>query len=249
MKTRCIVTARMESSRLPGKSLLPILDVPLIGRLLERLARATSLDEIIVATPSTAANDPLAQYVQTRGYGVYRGASDDVLDRVYQATHDLDRNRVVLVTGDCPLIDPELVDHTVRFFVEGGYDFAGNAVEPTFPDGLDVAVFTFAFLEQAWQFAGLRSEREHVTRWMKQSRTANIGSFTGTPDRAALRWTVDEPRDLDFVRAVYARLYPVNPAFTSDDIVALLTREPNLLRLNAGIARNDGLRKSLEAEA
>jgi len=259
MKTRGIVTARMGSTRLPGKSLLPILGMPLIGRLLERLSRAKSLDEIIVATPNTPENQPLVEYVRSIGHGVFQGSEHDVLDRVYRAARDLDHNRVVLVTGDCPLIDPELVDDTVQYFTDGGYDFVTNADPPTFPDGLDTAVFTFKLLEQAWLHADRASEREHVTLWMKKEPHPSLmfdqppypysGTLTGFPDNSSMRWCVDEPRDLIFVRAIYERLYRKNPRFSRFDVYDLLQQEPDLLQLNAGIARNEGLRKSLEAEA
>lgn len=250
MNTVGIVTARMGSTRLPGKALLPICGRPLIRRLLDRLSRATRLDQIVVAVPDTPENHRLADYVEESQYAVYRGDEFDVLDRVYSAAVHYQADHIVLITGDCPLIDPVLVDQTVGIFLAAGYDFMSNAWHPTFPDGLDTAVFTMKLLEQTWKYAKAASEREHVTLWMKTVPIPSFirGSFTGTPDRSHLRWCVDEPRDLAFVEAIYTRLYPANHAFTSQDIYDLLEREPELLKINAGIERNEGLRKSLEDE-
>lgn len=240
-----VLQARASSRRLPAKVLQPILGRPMLLRQLERLRRCSRIDNLVVATSENASDEPIENLCAAEGVACFRGSLDDVLDRFYRVAAPLNPAYVVRLTGDCPLTDPELVDQVVDFCRQGGFDFASNAIEPTFPDGLDAAVFRFSLLEEAWREARLPSEREHVTPFMRQRpERYKIGSFTGSPDRSQLRWTVDEPADLDFVRAVYEHLYPGNPEFSSADIYRLLEELPELQRLNSGIGRNEGLVRS-----
>lgn len=249
MKTVAIVQARMGSTRLPNKVMRPICGTPMIGLLLERLAKAKRIDQIVLATSKDLRNKPLAQYVRELGYAVYQGSEDDVLDRYYQAAQEAEADTVVRITGDCPLIDPMLIDRVIEFHVQGAYDFVSNAIEPTFPDGLDAAVFRFSLLEQAWLDAKFPSEREHVTLYMRRFPDRyKIGVYKGAPDRSHFRWTVDEPADFEFVSKIYERLYPGKPDFGSDDIYRLLEREPELSKINSGISRNEGLQCALQQD-
>lgn len=242
-----ILQARVSSSRLPGKVLRPILGRPMLARQLERLRRSRRIEKLLVATSDDPSDQPIAELCAAEAVACVRGSLHDVLDRYYQAAKPLAPAHVVRLTGDCPLTDPELIDAVVEFHLRGGYDFTSNAIEPSFPDGLDVAVFRYRLLEHAWQGATLASEREHVTLFMRrQPERFRIGAYKGSPDRSQMRWTVDEPADLAFVTAVYERLYPGKPDFGSGDIYQLLEREPELLLLNRGIGRNEGLQRSLE---
>jgi len=249
MKTLAILQARVSSSRLPGKVLLPILGEPTLFRQIERIRRATRIEQLVVATSTDPSDDILASECLTRGIGCFRGSLDDVLDRFYRAAVSFRPANIVRLTGDCPLADPELIDRVIEFHLQGGYDFVSNAIEPTFPDGLDSAVFRFELLEQAWQEARLPSEREHVTPFMRHHpERYKIGSYKGSPDRSYMRWTVDEPADFAFVCAIYERLYPAKADFGSEDIYRLLEDQPELLQLNGGIGRNEGLASSLQKD-
>lgn len=242
-----IVQARTSSSRLPAKVLQPILGRPMLSRQLERLRRCGRVDKLLVATSDDSSDEPIAALCANESVACFRGSLDDVLDRYYQAAKLFQPSHVVRLTGDCPLADPELIDRTIDFYLKGNYDFVSNATEPTFPDGLDAAVFRFRVLEQAWQEAQLPSEREHLTLFMRRyPERYKSGAYKGYPDRSYMRWTVDEPADLIFVRAIYERLYPKNPNFSSDDIYHLLDCHPDLLRLNSGIMRNEGMLRSLK---
>jgi spore coat polysaccharide biosynthesis protein SpsF len=244
-----ILQARVSSSRLPGKVLLPILGEPMLFRQIERIRRARNIDQLVVATSTDASDDVLAAACAARGIACFRGSLDDVLDRFYQAAVSFQPDTVVRLTGDCPLADPELIDRVIELHGQGGYDFVSNAIEPTFPDGLDAAVFRFELLEQAWREAKLPSEREHVTLFMRHHpERYKIASFKGPQDRSHMRWTVDEATDFAFVSAIYQRLYPAKPDFSSADIYRLLEDEPDLLRINSGIGRNEGLLRSLKKD-
>lgn len=219
-----ILQARMTSTRLPGKVMAPVLGEPMIGRQLERLGRAARLDRIVIATSREASDDPLASYCEGLGHTVFRGELADVLGRFLGAL-DLfpQAQTVVRLTADCPLADPAVIDATIARHEEAGADYTSNTpAVRTYPHGLDTEVMRRETLEAAGREATDPYEREHVTPFIyRRPERFRIASLSREPSLAHLRWTVDLPEDLDFVRDVYARLYPKNPAFTSDDVVAL----------------------------
>jgi spore coat polysaccharide biosynthesis protein SpsF len=236
-----VLQARMSSRRLPGKVLRTVIGRPLLALQLERVARSARIDRLIVATSTRDDDDPVAALAQTIGIECFRGSLDDVLDRFYRAARPSDPDYVVRLTGDCPLADPAVIDAAIEFCVSGGYDYAGNALEPTFPDGLDVEVARFACVEQAWREARLPSEREHVLPYLyTRPGQFRIGSFRNGVDLSHLRWTVDEPEDLELVTLLFESLYPANPAFSTADILALIEARPELARINAHHTRNAG---------
>lgn len=234
MTVLCVLQARQSSTRLPGKVLMPILGEPMLARQVERIRRARRLDALCVATSDQPSDDPLAQLCVQLGVACYRGRLHDVLDRFYQAARRYAPRHVMRLTGDCPLVDPALLDALVELHVAGGYDYSSNVHERTYPDGLDAEVFTFAILEQAWREARTPGEREHVTPYMYRTGPAlRRGALKDRVDRSKLRWTVDYPEDFEFVSRVFAALYPVNPGFGTDDVHRLLQQHPELAALNA----------------
>ena len=244
-----VLQARASSSRLPGKVLKPLLGRPMLARQLERVARSARIDKLLLATSDHASDQPVADLAREAGVAAFRGSLDDVLDRFYQAVLPHRPDHVVRLTGDCPLSDPSLIDDIVAAHLEGGYDYTSNALEPTYPDGLDVEVFRFKCLEEAWREAQLPSQREHVTPFInRQPSRYNIFHYKGEPDLSALRWTVDEPADFELVRTVYETLFPSNPRFPTRDILELLEKRPELKDMNTLHRRNEGYVKSVEAE-
>jgi spore coat polysaccharide biosynthesis protein SpsF len=245
MRTVCIVQARMSSTRLPGKVLLPLAGREVLAHVLDRLAFCKTLDEVVVATSSDASDDVLAQWCRARGVPVFRGSLHDVLDRYYQCAIENKATAVVRITADCPALDPTLVDEVVRGFHAGGYDLYCLGGE--FPDGLDCQVFSLSALERACREAALSSEREHVGPYIgNHPEFFHLGSLDRFKGLAHHRWTLDEPRDLAFLESVFQRLQGSDSQhFLTQDLLDLLTREPGLLRANAGIVRNEGLLKSL----
>ncbi len=246
MTVMALLQARSSSTRLPGKVLKPLLGEPMILRQIERLRRARNIDRLMVVTSDSPSDDELAARCVEAGVEVFRGSLDDVLDRFYSAVKDIRPQHVVRLTADCPLADPEVIDAVIDFHRDGDYDYASNVLEPTYPDGLDAEVFRFSVLETIWQEASLASQREHVTSFIYQHpERFKLGCLKRDSDLSALRWTVDEPSDLEFVTAVYAALYRDNPEFLMADVLRLLVQQPELIEINAGQLRNAGYVKSL----
>lgn len=246
-----VLQARMSSSRFPGKVLAPpLLGEPMLFRQIERIRRARSLGDLVVATSTDDSDLPLAEACAARGVKVARGSLGDVLDRFVTAARPFAPEAVVRLTGDCPLADPAVIDAVVARYRAGTFAYASNVEPPTYPDGLDVEIVRMDALERAHRDARLPSEREHVTPYVRNHpelfQRANVESPVNL---SHLRWTVDEPADLAFVEEVYRRLYPANPAFTTRDILELLDRNPKLADINAGFERNAGMATSLAADA
>jgi spore coat polysaccharide biosynthesis protein SpsF len=245
-----VLQARSSSSRLPGKVLKPILGKPMLERQIERILRASMIDKLVVATSNDPGDDTIAELCARIKVECFRGSLDDVLDRFFQAARQHKPDLVVRLTGDCPLADPAVIDAVIRFAVDGKYDYASNTLQPTYPDGLDVEVCTFAKLEQVWRNAALKSQREHVMPYFYQNpHLFKLGNLIRQPDLSALRWTVDNADDFVLITSVFEALYPDNPAFGTDEVLAYLNTRPDLSKLNASHSRNEGYEKSLAEDA
>jgi spore coat polysaccharide biosynthesis protein SpsF len=240
-----IIQARIGSTRLPGKVLADVGGAPLLARMIERLRAARSLAGIVVATPEGERDQPIRELAASLGVPAFAGSEDDVLSRYAGAAAAHGADPVVRLTSDCPLIDPDVVDTCVGTFLATP-DCEYLSLGGSFPDGLDTEVIAAATLQRAHREAKLRSEREHVTPFVwKRPDVFRCTSVTFPERLGHLRWTVDETRDLELVRAIFARLYTADRVFGWRDIVALLAAEPELSGLNAHIERNAGYRKSL----
>jgi len=241
LKIVAIVQARMGSTRLPNKVMRPICGTPMIGLLLDRLNRARHLDQIVLATTDTEADVALANYVRGLGYTVFQGSECDVLDRYYQAAKADGADVVVRITGDCPLIDPEVVDAVINKFVQNNVDYASNVDPITFPDGLDTEVFTFRVLEVAWEKAKSKEEREHVTPFIRNAKDLQRTSIKHETDCSNERWTLDEPDDLDVIEKVFEHFDP-RTNFGWLEILALRSEHPEWFAANRHLTRNEGAR-------
>ena len=240
MKVVAIVQARMGSQRLPNKVMRDICGQPLISLVLRRLQRARRLDQIVLATSTDPRNRPLIEHAKGLGFATHAGSENDVLDRYYQAAKAADADVVVRVTGDCPLIDPDIVDRVLDEFLAGGADYVSNVEPPTFPDGLDTEVFSFAALEEAWKAATATAEREHVTPWLRAAPHLKRRNVANETDLSGERWTVDDPADLDVVTPIVAHFAPAID-FTWREVLALLQGEPDRFGANRHLTRNEGM--------
>jgi spore coat polysaccharide biosynthesis protein SpsF len=249
-----IIQARMSSSRLPGKVLLDIAGQPMLARVVARTSRATSVDQVLVATTTDASDDPVAACCDSMGISYTRGSLHDVLDRYHQAASQAKADAVVRITGDCPVIDPALIDDCVKALLDGSFDFTCNRLPPpferTYPIGLDTEVCTFTALEKAWNESTETFHREHVMPYLYEGvklsafsrqlskgisqRGFRIAQLHHDPDYGQMRWTVDTPEDLEFMREVYARIGG-NDDFTWRDVLHLVQEEPELAAINSSV--------------
>lgn len=239
MKVLAIVQARMGSTRFPNKVMRLMVGKPMIELLLYRLSLAQKIDQIVLATSDQPRNQPLVDHVQQLGYPVYQGSEEDVLDRYYQAAKRYAPDVVVRITGDCPLIDPELVDEAIQQFCQGDVDYLSNGSPPTYPDGLDVEVFSFDALARAWQAATKPSDREHVTPYIRESGQFKTANLAAPQDWSKERWTVDEPEDFEVVRHVFEHFQP-RLDFSWREVLELRQQQPHLFSANQHIIRNQG---------
>lgn len=248
-KIIAIIQARMGSTRLPGKILMPILGEPMLARMLERVKRAERLDAIVVATSDKPEDDVVVELAQKCGVQVFRGGERDVLDRFYKAAKEARADIVVRLTGDCPLHDPGVIDEVITHFLAKKADYTHTPVN--YPEGLDTEVFSYTSLERAAKDARLPSEREHVTPYIiNHSELFRIdGAWSsGSGDYSAMHWSVDTQADFDFVTKIFEQLYPPNPSFSKDDVLALLVQHSEYLEINKGSTGYEGLAKSLEED-
>ncbi|USQ98386.1 cytidylyltransferase domain-containing protein [Caulobacter sp. RL271] len=232
--TLAVLQARMSSSRLPGKVMADLAGAPMILRQIERVRRAGRISRLIVATSVRPDDDPLVESLAAAGVEVVRGDLDDVLSRFIAALDAAgDQTAALRLTADCPLADPTVIDDTIALFERSGADYASNTGDTrTFPKGLDVEVFRTAVLRQAHAETADPYDREHVTPFIyRRPERYRLATLTQDRDEGEVRWTVDRPDDLDFVRAVYDALYPARPAFVSDDVRALVRARPDLRTL------------------
>jgi glutamate-1-semialdehyde 2,1-aminomutase len=239
MKVVAIVQARMGSTRLPNKVITPISGVPMIELLLSRLSRSRRVDQIVLATSSDPKNRPLVEKVKSLGYEFFEGSEEDVLNRFATAARLHGADFVVRITGDCPLVDPEIVDACVERLIESGADYCSNTLSPTYPDGLDVEVFTRAALEAADADATKAFDREHVTPYLRNAAKFARASVTNADDLSSMRWTVDETVDLQVAEKVFKHFSP-DIQFGWRDVLALYEKHPEYFSMNAGLQRNEG---------
>jgi spore coat polysaccharide biosynthesis protein SpsF len=240
MKTVAIVQTRMGSSRLPGKVLMDLGGRTVLARVVRRLRRSTLLDDIMVATTHSTQDDAIVSECQRLAVSYFRGSEDDVLDRYYLAAQACKADVLVRITSDCPLIDPGLVDETIRAFHDQRADYANNTGAHTYPRGLDTEVFSHSALDRAWAEAGKPYEREHVTPYFyEHPEFFRIASMDGATDYGRYRWTLDTPEDLELIRAIYLR-FANEDAFGWRQAIALMEHEPDLVELNSHV-----LQKSL----
>ena len=238
----------MGSSRLPGKMLKTIGDKTTIQHVLHQVRRAKTIDHILVATTTETIDDELATAARNEGVEVFRGAADDVLDRYYKAALLHMPDAIVRITGDCPFIDPTLIDSVVeRFTSESNFDYVSNVHPASYPDGMDVEIISFPALREIWRSANLYSEREHVTlRAWKNPDVYTVDVVKNDEDNSDLRVTLDEPEDLDLLNDLIDNMG--GEVLSCRDIVNVLRNSPSVAEVNSMHAREEGLRKTLQED-
>ena len=243
-----IIQARMGSNRLPGKVLKDINGYPMLSYMIERVSAAKSIDSLIVATSVDSSDDPIVEFCKSSKILYYRGSLEDVLDRYYQTAKKLECDVIVRMTADCPLLDPRVIDTIVEVYKNYTYDYVANTSPPdrfTFPEGMDVEVFSFKILEKAWLEAKKPSEREHVTFYFWQNpQIFSTFRYDLSKDLSGYRLTVDYPEDFEVIKLLITKLYSRNHLFTLENMVQFLDEHPETKNLNAGIKPNEGWKSS-----
>lgn len=229
-----ILQARMSSTRLPGKVLKSILGRPMLAWQIDRIRRSKTTDGLVVATSQETSDDPIERFCDANQVACYRGALHDVLARFHGAAKAFGpTEHVIRLTGDCPLIDWTIIDAAVELQRQVRSDLAGNGIERTYPDGLDVEVISFSALERAHREAADPSAREHVTQYIyRHPETFRLAHLTQTPNLGALRWTVDTPADFEMVEKVFTGLAGRND-FLQQDVLDFLENNPEIAAINA----------------
>lgn len=239
MKVVAIVQARMGSKRLPGKVMKTIVDRPVIELLVKRLDLAAEVDQVVVATPLDPENMVLKNHVTSLGFKCHMGSERDVLGRVFDAAKEFKADIVIRITGDCPFVDPELVDSIVREFKNSDADYISNINPPTYPDGLDVEVFNFASLEKAHNEATTDFDKEHVTPFIRSSGLFKTSNIEFETDLSTLRWTLDEPADFIVIDRVFNYFNP-DIHFSWRDVLSLYENHADFFSENENFLRNMG---------
>ncbi len=241
-----IIQARLSSTRLPAKTMALIGARPMLALQLERVRRAELVDDWVVATSDEEGDKPIQILCEVLGVHCFRGSLRDVLQRFYAAARPFAPSRVLRLTGDCPLSDPVLIDAVIAAHLQSGSDYSSNALERSFPDGLDVEVMRWECLVRARMEADLPSQREHVTAYIYQHPEQFIlESHKADADYSRHRWAVDHPEDLALLRVVFSELYATKPCFSWQDVLSLVETRPELALMNAMHDVNEGWNKSL----
>lgn len=241
MKVVATVEARMTSSRLPGKVLLPVLGKPMLHYLIQRLRAVPSIQAIVIATTVNAADDVLARFATEEGVLVHRGSEDDVMGRVIGAGESAGADLIVEITGDCPIIDPDIVEQTIRMFLHNeGAAYVSNGHIRSYPDGMDTQVFRLETLKRSAAMTNAALDREHVTLHIRNHPELFPAVHVVAPP--SLHWpklglTLDEPADYRLLGRIIEALAPTNPLFNCLDVVKLLRANPDWVAINSNVAR------------
>lgn len=236
MTVAAIIQARMGSKRLPKKILTDIAGKPMLWHVVNRLKHSELIDNIIIATSRNSRDDAVEKFCRSNKIKFFRGSEKDVLDRYYRTAGFYKINSIVRITADCPLIDPVVADKVISKFMKSRCDLASNAINRTYPRGLDTEVFSFLSLEKCRKHAKKKYQREHVTPWLYENpKSFKLCSVKNNKDLSHLRWTVDEKADLKFVREIYKRLYRDKKIFLMKDVLGVLKKEPYLSDINKNI--------------
>ncbi|MGD0212631.1 MAG: glycosyltransferase family protein [Terriglobales bacterium] len=242
MRVVAIIQARMGSTRLPGKVLKDLGGETVLARVVKRTRRAILLDEVVVATSVLPADDAIVRECESLKVACFRGDELDVLDRYYRAAQKFAADAIVRITSDCPLIDPELIDATIRSGLDQRADYASNALIEMYPRGLGVEVCTVNALARAWSDGKENYQRTHVTPYLYENQELfKVVSIIGEADYSKYRWTLDTPEDLELIRAIYQH-FGNRDSIRWIEVLDLMEARPDLAALNSHV-RQKALRE------
>lgn len=246
-----IIQARMSSTRLPGKVLMEVASRPLLDYMVERVSESKYINKVIIATTVSEKDEPIVEWCERSKVAFYRGSQEDVLARYYQTAKEYDVSTIVRVTSDCPLIDARIIDKTVGYFIDHPeIDFSSSTtpLPCLYPDGMDVDVFDMELLEKTHLESKFPSEREHVTFYMWKTGKFKVKRVDPDQDLSKYRFCIDYPQDFELMKEVLTKLYPNNPRFSMSELIDFMEKNPELLELQKGIARNAGWQRAFDKD-
>lgn len=244
-----IIQARFGSSRLPGKVLMEIQDKPILWHVYNRVSYSKLIDKIIIATSKLKQDEKIVDFCKLNNIEFFAGSEDDVLTRYYETAKNKgikNGDYIVRITADCPLHDANIIDKVIKVYLEGDYDYVSNTFEYTYPDGLDVEVFSFKVLEEAWKNAKLASEREHVTPYMKKNDKYKKINVVSNKKYPIYRLTLDHKEDYELIKRIYEGIGKID--FDLDETIDFLQKHTDYLKLNENYGINEGYLKSLKED-
>lgn len=242
-----IIQARMGSTRLPEKIFRKLNNKTVLEHIYNRVKDST-VDKVVIATTNNRSDDIVEEFCKKKLYPYYRGSEDDVLERFYFAAKQFGIDIIVRVTADDPLKDTEVVNKAISIMLNNNYDYVSNTIEPTYPEGIDIEVFSFKALERAYNEAKLKSEHEHVTPYIwKNDDKFKIYNMKNDIDLSGLRWTMDTEDDYNFMKEVYSFFKDVDN-FSMEDVLKILEKHPKLSEINMGHIRNEGYLRSVKED-
>ena len=240
MKIVATIEARMTSSRLPGKVLLRALGQPMLHHLFNRLRAVPSIDEIVLATTVNATDDVLVEFAAGEGIAAYRGSEQDVMMRVVGAAESVGADVIVEITGDCPIIDPDIVEQTIQMYLHHDAAYVSNAHVRSYPDGMDTQVFRLETLRRSAAMTDHPLDREHVSLHIRNHPELFPKVHLVAPP--SLWWpelglTLDEEADYQLLKKIIETLGPVTPLFGCREVIELLKKNPEWIEINRAVAR------------
>ena len=249
MRVLAIIQARMGSTRRPGKVLEKIHGQTLLEHLLVRLRAVKEFDDIIIATTHHKSDDVLYKWASSNNIKCFRGSKDNVLSRFYHCASENNAEIIVRITADDPLKDPVVISHAINLFLDHSeLDYVSNTIKPTYPEGIDVEVFSFEALQRAFNLAVKKSDLEHVTPYIwNNPEEFRVHNFEASLDTSYVRLTVDYEEDIEVVRRLLQRFIN-DPLVPYQDIVNFLSDHPEITKINGNITRNEGYNKSIIRE-
>jgi len=239
MKPIAIIQVRMGSTRLPGKVLKKLNGITILESLLNQLNYSRLLNDKIIATTLNSEDDVIVNFCESKGIKCFRGSVNDVLDRYHKCAKKFSINTIIRITSDCPLMDPQVVDDVIDFYLKNSYDYVNNFYKRTYPYGNDVEIFSLKVLEKVWEKATKLSEREHVTPYIYNNPDEfSLGWIENKENLSEFHWTVDRKEDLIFVQKIFKKIS--KRPILMKDIIDVIKDDPSLLEINKNTNPNEG---------
>lgn len=240
IKFGAIVEARMGSTRLPGKVMMKVKNVPMISLLIDRLKQVKKINKIIVATTNSRNDDSFCKYLKDKKINFFRGSEDNVMKRVIDASKKYKIKNIIQITGDCPLIDPEIVSQTLNTFEKNNFDFVSNSTYRSYPDGMDVCIFSSKNLNKSYKLTNSKYDQEHVSLFMKRKKTIFSQCNIVAPENLNypnLGLTLDEKKDYDLIKIIFSKFWQSRKNFSCKEIINFLNSNQKYFSINKSVRR------------